>query len=54
MCAAEHGYIDVVRMLLANPDVEINIADHVRKQNAYVAIRGDKYRYPRRSTGINN
>ncbi|OQR80393.1 hypothetical protein BIW11_02406 [Tropilaelaps mercedesae] len=28
MCAAEHGYIDVVRMLLANPDVEINIADH--------------------------
>lgn len=28
MCAAEHGYIEIVRALLAHPDTEVSLADN--------------------------
>jgi len=29
MCACEHGYIDIVQMLLSHPDCDSNLADVV-------------------------
>jgi len=30
MCASEHGFVDVVRMLLGHPDCDPTIVDNVR------------------------
>jgi KN motif and ankyrin repeat domain-containing protein len=29
MCAAEHGHVDMVKLLLSQPDMDATIADHV-------------------------
>lgn len=29
MCAAEHGHVDMVKLLLSQTDMDANIADHV-------------------------
>ena len=31
MCASEHGHTDIVKLLLAQPDCDVSIADNVRK-----------------------
>lgn len=31
MCAAEHGYIDIVKILLAQPDCDLSVTDLVNK-----------------------
>jgi len=30
MCATEHGHIDIVRLLLDHPDIDIGLKDNVR------------------------
>ena len=29
MCASEHGHTEIVRLLLANPDINANLTDNV-------------------------
>jgi len=32
MCASEHGYSEMVKLLLEHPDIDANIADNVRER----------------------
>jgi len=38
MCACEHGYIDIVQMLLGHPECDSNVADVVRYSYVYVFL----------------
>jgi KN motif and ankyrin repeat domain-containing protein len=29
MCAAEHGHVDMVKLLLSQQDIDVNVSDHV-------------------------
>jgi len=37
MCAAEHGHVDMVKLILSQQDIDANISDHVNTNKSILA-----------------